>query len=238
MKRSFLPVVLASTLPFATQASQAASTDDPVIVIGEVRVSAQRSGGPLLSNSVLTSVDVLGADKIEDKNVMNSWELVGQLPGVQLTETRMGAESGKATFRAFNGEGYINGIKVLIDGIPSNVNSGNQRFIDMIFPLEIDYIEVVRGTNDPRYGLHNIGGNIGFGTRQGGNYTEGRFTYGSFATRELQLALGGRPAASPRTTSSPGRHPAATEATTTPTSTRPAPNGLYTRPTASSRPAW
>lgn len=27
----------------------------------------------------------------------------------------MGAESGKATFRAFNGEGYINGIKVLID---------------------------------------------------------------------------------------------------------------------------
>ena len=190
MKRSFLPVVLASTLPFASQASEAASTDDPVIVIGEVRVSAQRSGGPLLSNSVLTSVDVLGADKIEDKNVMNSWELVGQLPGVQLTETRMGAESGKATFRAFNGEGYINGIKVLIDGIPSNVNSGNQRFIDMIFPLEIDYIEVVRGTNDPRYGLHNIGGNIGFGTRRGGNYTEGRFTYGSFATRELQLALG------------------------------------------------
>ena len=161
-----------------------------MIVIGEVRVSAQRGAGPLLSNSILTSVDVLGADKVEDKNVMNSWELVGQLPGVQLTETRMGAESGKATFRAFNGEGYINGIKVLIDGIPSNVNSGNQRFIDMIFPLEIDYIEVVRGTNDPRYGLHNIGGNIGFGTRQGGNYAEGRFTAGGFATREVQLAVG------------------------------------------------
>ena len=37
---------------------------------------------------------------------MNSWELVGQMPGIQLTETRMGAESGKVTFRAFNGEGY------------------------------------------------------------------------------------------------------------------------------------
>lgn len=44
-------------------------------------------------------------------------------------------------------------IKVLIDGIPSNVNRGNQRFIDMIFPLEVDYIEVVRGTNDPRDGI-------------------------------------------------------------------------------------
>ncbi|WP_338759998.1 TonB-dependent receptor [Massilia sp. METH4] len=167
-----------------------AQAEDPAIVIGEVRISAQRAAGPLLSNRVLTSVDVLGADKVEDKNVMNSWELVGQLPGVQLTETRMGAESGKATFRAFNGEGYINGIKVLIDGIPSNVNSGNQRFIDMIFPLEIDYIEVVRGTNDPRHGLHNIGGNINFGTRQGGNYTDARLTLGSYATREGQLAIG------------------------------------------------
>ncbi|MGG7603390.1 TonB-dependent receptor [Massilia sp. BKSP1R2A-1] len=185
MKRKLLPALLATLLP-----AQAAWADDPVIVMGEVRVSAQRAGGPLASNRVLTSVDVLGADKVEDENVMNSWELIGQLPGIQLTETRMGAESGKATFRAFNGEGYINGIKVLIDGVPSNVNSGNQRFIDMIFPLEVDYIEVVRGTNDPRYGLHNIGGNINFGTRQGGNYTDARFTLGSFDTREVQLALG------------------------------------------------
>ena len=187
MKRQSLSTMLALALALA---HQSACADDPAIVMGEVRVTAQPSGGPLLSNRVLTSVDVLGADKVEDKNVMNSWELIGQLPGVQLTETRMGAESGKATFRAFNGEGYINGIKVLIDGIPSNVNSGNQRFIDMIFPLEIDYIEVVRGTNDPRYGLHNIGGNINFGTRQGGNYTDARFTYGSYDTREVQVAVG------------------------------------------------
>jgi iron complex outermembrane receptor protein len=187
MKQKSLNTMLALALPLATQFAHA---NDPTIVMGEVRITAQRSGGPLLAHRVLTSVDVLGADKVEDKNVMNSWELIGQLPGVQLTETRMGAESGKATFRAFNGEGYINGIKVLIDGIPSNVNSGNQRFIDMIFPLEIDYIEVVRGTNDPRYGLHNIGGNINFGTRQGGNYTDARFTYGSYDTREAQLAVG------------------------------------------------
>ena len=187
MRTKLLPLALATSLPWLAPAVHAA---DPTIVMGEVRVSAQRDAGALRSSTVLTSVDVLGADKIEDKNVTNSWELVGQLPGIQLTETRMGAESGKVTFRAFNGEGYINGIKVLIDGIPSNVNSGNQRFIDMIFPLEVDYIEVVRGTNDPRYGLHNIGGNINFGTRQGGNYLDGRFTVGSFNTREAQIAYG------------------------------------------------
>ena len=187
MKYRFLPMLLAPALSLS---SQAVLADDPVMVMGEVRVSAQRPGGALLSNSVMSSVDVLGADKLEDKNVANSWELLGQLPGMQLTETRMGAESGKASFRAFNGEGYINGIKVLIDGVPSNVNSGNQRFVDMVFPLEVDYIEVVRGTNDPRYGLHNIGGNINFGTRQGGNYLDGRLSVGSFASREAQLALG------------------------------------------------
>lgn len=185
MKTKLLPLALGlSSLASAVHAA------DPSIVMGEVRVSAQRDAGALRSSTVLTSVDVLGADKIEDKHVASSWELVGQLPGTQMTETRMGAESGKATFRAFNGEGYINAIKVLIDGIPSNVNSGNQRFIDMIFPLEVDYVEVVRGTNDPRYGLHNIGGNINLGTRQGGNYFDGRFTVGSFDTREAQLVYG------------------------------------------------
>ena len=167
----------------------AESSGTSTLSLGAITLTP-KDNGPLLTDSILTSVDIMGSDKIEDKTVSNSWELLGQMPGIQLTETRMGAESGKVTFRAFNGEGYINGIKTLIDGIPSNVNSGNQRFIDMIFPLDIDYIEVVRGTNDPRYGLHNIGGNINFATRQGGNYTDGRLTYGSFDTREVQLAVG------------------------------------------------
>ncbi|MFO3707292.1 TonB-dependent receptor, partial [Xanthomonas codiaei] len=166
-----------------------AQSSDSALTLGKVDVH-HHADGQLASHQVLTSVDVLGADEIEDKNVSQSWELLGQMPGIQLTETRQGNESGKVSFRAFNGEGYINAIKTLIDGIPSNVNSGNQRFIDMLFPLDISYIEVVRGTNDPRYGLHNIGGNVNFGTRQGGNYTDARLSYGSFDTRDAQLAVG------------------------------------------------
>ena len=177
-----LSLALLAALPVAVHAQSANTT------MGTVHVHQSR--GQLTANEVLTSVDVLGAERIEDKTVSQSWELLGQMPGIQLTETRQGAESGKVSFRAFNGEGYLNAIKTLIDGIPSNVNSGNQRFIDMLFPLEIDYIEVVRGTNDPRYGLHNIGGNINFGTRQGGDYTDARLTYGSFDTRMAQIALG------------------------------------------------
>lgn len=185
MKLHILSVSLLCAL--AANAAHAQSSG-ATTSMGTVEVRSNR--GQLTANEVLTSVDVLGAEDIEDKNVSQIWELLGLMPGMQLTETRQGAESGKVSFRAFNGEGYLNAIKTLIDGIPSNVNSGNQRFIDMLFPLEIDYIEVVRGTNDPRYGLHNIGGNINFGTRQGGEYTDVRLNYGSFNTRGAQVAVG------------------------------------------------
>ena len=186
MKRLALVTAVAAVV-FAPESR--AQSSDSALTLGKVDVH-QHTEGQLTAHQVLTSVDVLGADRIEDKNVSHSWELLGQMPGIQLTETRQGAESGKVSFRAFNGEGYLNAIKTLIDGVPSNVNSGNQRFIDMLFPLEISFIEVVRGTNDPRYGLHNIGGNVNFGTRQGGNYTDGRFGYGSYNTRDAQLAIG------------------------------------------------
>ena len=96
-----LPLALAATLACLHTAAHTAG--DSVIVLGEVPVYSG-SGGALPPTSLLTSVDILGADVREDKNVQQSWELLGQLPGIQLTETRMGAESGKPTFRAFNGE--------------------------------------------------------------------------------------------------------------------------------------
>ncbi|MES2580006.1 MAG: TonB-dependent receptor [Pseudomonadota bacterium] len=162
---------------------------DSTLVLGNVDVSANQSGA-FSTRSVLSSVDILGADRIQNQNVLNSWELFGQMPGIQFTQFRQGVESGKVSFRGFNGEGEINAIKLLIDGVPSNTNDGNMRYMDMIFPLEIEALEVVRGTNDPRYGLHNIAGNINMVTKQGGNYWESRASYGSFDTKELQTAVG------------------------------------------------
>lgn len=162
---------------------------DSTIVLGKIITYATRPAA-LQTRSVLSSVDFLGADRIQNQNVMNSWELLGQMPGVQLTQFKQGVESGKISFRGFNGEGEINAVKLLIDGVPSNTNDGNMRYMDMIFPLELELIEVVKGTNDPRYGLHNIAGNVNMVTTQGGNYGKVRATYGSFQTSEIQAAAG------------------------------------------------
>ena len=169
-------------------AAQPASVPAPALTLGDVVVSG--AAGPLNTRRILTSVDIVPAERIERQVVTNNWQLFEQVPGAQLTQFGQGTTSGKFSMRAFNGEGEINAVKLLIDGVPSNSNDGNMPYIDLAPRLDIESIEVVRGTNDPRYGLHNIAGNANIATRIGGNYARGRATLGSFGTRELQLAAG------------------------------------------------
>lgn len=169
--------------------AQDGTPDNPALTLGTVRVEAAATG-PLSARRVFSSVDLLGASVLQDKRVDYSWELFSQAPGVQVTQFKQGTDAGRFSFRGFNGEGRINAVKLLIDGIPSNDNAGGMPFLDAVFPLEIESIEVVRGTNDPRHGLHNIAGNANVVTRTGGNDGQASVTLGSFGTRELQLAKG------------------------------------------------
>jgi iron complex outermembrane receptor protein len=169
--------------------AQSEPDGDPALLVGRVEVSADKMG-VLATRSVLSSVDILGDELLRDQQVKSAWELFARAPGVMLTPFRQGNESGKLSFRGFNGEGEVNSVKLLIDGIPANDNAGGMPLIGALLPLEIQRIEVVRGTNDPRYGLHNIAGNVNIVTRAGGNDGEARLSYGSFDTRQLQLVKG------------------------------------------------
>ncbi|WP_421684709.1 TonB-dependent receptor [Stutzerimonas urumqiensis] len=170
-------------------AAQAAPSADSALSLGSSTVTA-RQDGALRTASVMTSVDFIGPELLRQQPAQYSWELFRRVPGVMLTEFGQGTTSGKLSFRGFNGEGEINAVKLLIDGIPSNSNDGNMPYLDMLFPLELEGIEVVRGTNDPRYGLYNIAGNVDMHTRTGGDYRTARLRYGSYDTREAQLASG------------------------------------------------
>lgn len=189
MKTKLLALLGAAALnmPDGALAQTAADTQrspDTSFSIGDgIVVTGARS-------PVLTSVDRMGADVAQNASVDYAWELVGRMPGVLLTEFNQGATSGKLSFRGFNGEGEVNAVKLLIDGVPSNSNDGNMPYIDMVFPLDIETVEVVRGTSDPRYGLHNIAGNVAFRTRSGGSYLDARVSGGSFGEYDGQIAAG------------------------------------------------
>jgi iron complex outermembrane receptor protein len=161
---------------------------DTSFSLGEIVVTARGMAGS--TRNVLTSVDRMGADVAQNADVENVYELVGRMPGIQVTDFNQGTTSGKFSMRAFNGEGNINAVKLLIDGIPSNSNDGNMPYIDMVFPMNIETIEVVRGTSDPRHGLHAIAGSANILTRSGGTYLEGRLAAGSYGTFEGQVVAG------------------------------------------------
>ncbi len=150
------------------------------------------TGRPMARSTanILTSVDVLGGDVAQRQNVDNAWELFARLPGVVLTDFGQGTTSGRFSIRGFNGEGEINAVKLLIDGIPANDNAGRMDFIDLVAPLDIAEVDLVRGTSDPRWGLHAIAGSADIHTRTRGTYLDLRLLAGSFGTVDAQAAAG------------------------------------------------
>lgn len=190
------PLALSITLALASAAHaqglvapQPLSQDDSALTLGTISITSKASG-PLPTRSVFSSVDIVGADILENEHVDYSWELLSKAPGVQVTQFKQGTDAGRFSFRGFNGEGRINAVKLLIDGIPSNDNAGGMPFLDAVFPLDIEAIEIVRGTNDARYGLNNIAGNANVITRTGGNEGRASVTVGSFGTKEFQVSKG------------------------------------------------
>src|SRR2546427_822200 len=124
------PLALSITLALASAAHaqglvapQPLSQDDSALTLGTISITSKASG-PLSTRSVFSSVDIVGADILENEHVDYSWELLSKAPGVQVTQFKQGTDAGRFSFRGFNGEGRINAVKLLIDGIPSNDNAG------------------------------------------------------------------------------------------------------------------
>ncbi|SEN09815.1 iron complex outermembrane recepter protein [Sphingomonas gellani] len=174
--------------PMENAADHPPSRAGTEIGIGDIVVTAHSMARS--TQNVLSSVDLLGGDIAQRQNVDNSWELFARLPGVVLTDFNQGTTSGRFSIRGFNGEGEINAVKLLIDGVPSNDNAGGMPFIDMVPPLDIDRVELVRGTSDPRWGLHAIAGSADIRTRIGGTYLDAKALSGAFGTVDAQLSAG------------------------------------------------
>jgi len=180
------PVVLEVSLPVDAAGLRLvlrpAGIEETVVVIGAV--GARRTLHPN-STDIIGSVDVVGGDQIERENVDLSYELLKKVPGVYVNDYNQGVVSGGVAIRGFNTEGDIMHTKLLIDGIPMNTNSGGG-LLDSIFPFDIDRIEIVKGTNDPRYGLFNIAGNVQVSTSPIGRYSKVKILGGAFGTGDVQ----------------------------------------------------
>ncbi len=157
-------------------------TQAPVVVIGRGDAGEARH---LAAADMLSVVSVMTGDQVARENVDFAQELLRKVSGVYHADFNQGIVSGDIGMRGFNAESEIAHVRLLVDGIPMNLNSGFGE-INAIAPLEIERMEIVRGTSDARYGLFNLAGNVNVTTRRGGNNVMARLTTGSFGTSEAQ----------------------------------------------------
>ena len=171
----------------AAPANLAAASSDPTsMTFGEIEtVTVDADRAPFESRDVIGSVTIIGKDQIANESVNEPLDLLRKLPGVHTEQFNQGIISSDIGVRGFNSQGDVAPLKLLIDGIPSNIHEGVAD-LKPIFPLDIERIEIVRGTADPRYGLYAVAGSLHVDTRQGGNGNLFRGIAGSFDTFEAQ----------------------------------------------------
>jgi iron complex outermembrane receptor protein len=91
------PIVVSISLAFSgfsfADIAPAADADSTALSLGEVVVTS--NGGPLSTQKILTSVNIVPVERLEDKVVSSNWQLFDQVPGVMLTQFGQGTSSGK-----------------------------------------------------------------------------------------------------------------------------------------------
>ena len=182
-------------LPLAAAAQTAPASPPPAaaagtyITLGRYEVATSKFGAQ--STDLLTSVTVIGADQLENASVDYTLELLGKIPGVTLTDFNQGVITADVSLRGYNGEGSSPHLRLLIDGLPANLNNGYND-LGPIFPLEIERIEVVKGTADPRFGFNAVAGSVNVHTFSAFIGQKLKLMAGSFGVQEGQALAGFR----------------------------------------------
>lgn len=134
-------------------------------------------------------------DTIRDQQVSQPQEMFRWVPGMNVRNFGLGGVADTVTLRGFGGGAHGGDIGYVIDGIPLNEamsHADGYADLNVVIPLEIDSLTVLRGPISPLYGNFNRGGVIVIDTRKTGAYRQGDFSVGSNTTGDVQVALGAR----------------------------------------------
>jgi iron complex outermembrane receptor protein len=134
-------------------------------------------------------------DQIRDQQVSQLQEMFRWVPGMNVRNYGLGGVADTVTLRGFSGGAHGGDIGYVIDGIPLNEamsHADGYADLNVVIPLEIDSLTVLRGPVSPLYGNFNRAGVIVIDTRKDGAYRQGDFSVGSNATGDAQVALGAR----------------------------------------------
>ncbi len=182
--RVLITAIAGLTITHSVMGGETVKSKKSAVTIGEEMTVIGKSN-EIQEVELSGSQDLLARDQLEHEHVNYTADLFKKVPGIYFSRFNQGIISANIAMRGFDGEGSSPHSKLLIDGTPSNLHVGYSE-MDALFPMEIDHIRVVKGTFDPRFGLHNVAGNVQMFSRQTGDAKELELMYGSFDTYEAQ----------------------------------------------------
>jgi iron complex outermembrane receptor protein len=180
----------------AAQASQAA-TDDQAVTLDAVKVAARRGDGIEPARSALHQVpgagNVIDLAQVETGRVGGTADVLAYQPGISAQSP--GNEGTKVSIRGSGinrGPGaHASGISVSLDGLPLTGPGGTP--YELLEPLWLSRVEVLRGANGFDKGALALGGSIDYISRSGLDSPglELRFEAGRHGYRKRGVGYGG-----------------------------------------------
>lgn len=150
-------------------------------------------GEALHGTGAAYSATRLEHDDIRDRRVARPQDLFRLVPGMNLTGYGLPGVADQVALRGFGNGGHGGDIGFVIDGIPLNEamsHADGYADLNVIVPLELERMTVLRGPVSALYGNYNRAGTVTLQTRKGGAYRDLDLSLGSYGTVDLQAALG------------------------------------------------
>lgn len=170
------------SFPLAAQAEE----EQPV-VLSDITVKGEAiTGEP-------TTVNTITAEDLSNLNLQRTEQLLELVPGIEIHNYSQGGVANEFEMRGYGNAGHGGDAAIAIDGIPLNEGQSHaDGYADMnvIIPLEIEFVDVFMGPSSPLFGNFARGGAISFNTRKTGEYNIVQIDGGSFDTYDAQYAFG------------------------------------------------
>ncbi|MEZ5609729.1 MAG: TonB-dependent receptor [Rhodocyclaceae bacterium] len=132
-------------------------------------------------------------DEVRSHAVDQVDDLYRQVPGMTVRDFGLPGVASSIVLRGFGNGGHGGDIGYVVDGIPLNEamsHADGYADLNVVVPLELQSISVLKGPVSALYGNFNRAGTVTLETRKSGDYREADLSIGSFGTVDLQGALG------------------------------------------------
>jgi len=181
-------IAAAVTVLFSATAQAQSDLTEPTLKSVEIKGQAM-----LQSDSSPASRTTFDAEDLREQALSQPEKIFSRVPGMRVMTYGLGGIVNVISLRGFGGGAHGGDVGFVLDGIPLNEaisHSDGYADLNVVIPLELERLDVVKGPSSVLVGNYNRAGTVFLQTRRRGEYQLADFSIGSFRTLDTQVAGG------------------------------------------------